>query len=186
MTRRDPATLGNGPTRRPRRLVPTCPRPDCDGELVKKRDGDYVVTRCISCGHDATYRYAPEHQLETKEPQLTRGLEMYCDLRRRSYTHGAIRGRTGWSHHYLNLLLEEASRRGMKGSNEDRDEAFREWLLEMHDSGMNLTEIYRLSGRSNLETRTELTEALEAARYIELERWTAARENYADADFDCS
>ena len=71
----------------------------------------------------------------------------------------------------------------MKGSNQNADEAFHEWLLEMHHSGMNENEICRLSGRSDSETRTELTEVLEAAQYAELERWTAARENYADADY---
>ena len=185
MTRRDPATLRNGPIRRPRRLVTRCPRPDCDGELVKKRNGDHVVTTCSTCGHDVKDRYAPRPtpQLDTEEPQLTRGLEKYCDLRRRGFTHEAIRGRTGWPEYYPDRMLEEAIRREMPGSNENADEAFHEWLLEMHDSGMNVTEICRLSGRSDSETRTALGEILEAAHYAELERWTATRENYADADY---
>ncbi len=185
MIRRDPATLGNGPIRRPRRLVTRCPRPDCDGELVTKRDGDHVVTTCSTCGHDVKDRCAPrpKPKLDTEEPQLTRGLEKYCDLRRRGYTHEAIRSRTGWSEHYPDLLLEEASRRGMKGSNENAVDAFHEWLLEMHDAGTDENEICRLSGRSDSETRTALRELLEAAHYAELERWTATRENYADADY---
>ena len=77
MTRRDAATLGNGPIRRPRRLVPRCRRPDCDGQLVTKRDGDHVVTTCSNCGHDAKDRHAPKPKLDTEEPQLTRGLEKY-------------------------------------------------------------------------------------------------------------
>ena len=184
MTRRDPATLGNGPTRRPRRLVPRCRRPDCDGELVTKRDGDRVATTCSTCGRDVKDRYAPRPtpKLDTEEPQLTRGLEKYCALRHRGYTHEAIRSRTGWSEHYPDLLLEEAIRRDMPGSNENADEAFYEWLLEMHDSGGDATEICRLSGRSDSETRTALGEVLEAAQYAELEHWTATRENYADAD----
>lgn len=186
MTRRDPATLGNGPIRRPRRLMPRCPRPDCDGELVTKRDGYHVATTCSTCGLDAKDRYAlrPKPKLETAEPYLTNGLEMYCDLRRRGYTHEAIRRRTGWPEYYPDLLLEEAIRRGMKGSNENATEAFQEWLLEMRDSGVDMAEICRLSGRSDSETRTELRELLEAAHYAELERWTATRENYADSDFD--
>lgn len=98
MIRRDPATLGNGPIRRPRRLAPTCRRPDCGGELVTNRDGGHVATTCSTCGHDAKDRYAPrpKPKLDTEEPYLTKGLEMYCDLRRRGYTHKAIRSRTGW------------------------------------------------------------------------------------------
>ncbi len=185
MIRRDPATPGDGPVRRPRRLVTRCPRPECDGELVKKRDGDHVVATFSTCGHDVKDRYAPQPKpkLDTEEPQLTRGLEKYCDLRRRGYTHEAIRSRTGRTEYYLDLLLEEASRRSMKGSNENADEVFYEWLLEMHDAGMDVTEICRLSGRSDSETRMALTELLEAALYAELERWTATRENYADADY---
>ncbi len=175
----------NGPIRRPRRLVPKCRRPNCDRELVTKRDGDHVVTTCSNCGHDAKDRHAPraKPKLDTEEPQLTRGLEKYCDLRRRGYTHEVIRRRTGWPEYYSDLLLEEASRRGMKGSNENADEAFHEWLLEMHYSGVDTTEICRLSGRSDSETRVALTELLEAAHYAELERWTAIQENYADADY---
>ncbi len=187
MTRRDQATLDNSPIRRPRRLVPKCRRPDCVGELVTNRHGYHVATTCSTCGRDAKDRYVPKPklELETAEPYLTKGLEMYCDLRRRGYTHEAIRRRTGWPEHYPDLLLEEAIRSEMRGSNENADEAFHEWLLDMHDSGMNATEICRLSGRSDSETRTELTEALDAPHYVELERWTAARENYADSGFDC-
>ena len=182
MIRRDPATLGNGPIRRPRRLVTRCPRLDCDGELVTKRDGDHMTTTCSTCGHVAKDRYLPKPKL-AEEPQLTRELQKYCDLRRRGHTHEAIRSRTGWPEHYPDLLLEEANCRGMKGSSENADEAFHEWLLEMHDAGTNMTEICRLSGRSDSETRMALRELLEAAQYAELERWTARRENYADADY---
>ena len=183
MTRRDPATLGNGPIRRPRRLVPACPRPDCGGELITHRGGDHVATMCFTCGHDAKDRYAPRPKLDTEEPYLTKGLEKYCDLRRRGFTHEAIRSRTGWPEHYPDLMLEETNRREMPGFNGNADEACHEWPLEMHYSGMNATEICRLSGRSDSETRAALGEVLEAAQYAELERWTATRENYADADY---
>ena len=144
-----------------------------------------MATTCSTCGHDAKDRYAPrpKPKLETEEPYLTKGLEMYCDLRRRGYTHEAIRGRTGWPEHYPDLLLEEAIRREMLGSNQNADEAFHEWLLEMHYSGVDMAEICRLSARSDSETRTELTEALEVAHYVEIERWTATLENYADAGY---
>ena len=182
MTRRDPAPRSNGPIRRPRRKAPSYPRPHCGEELVTKRDGDYVATTCIVCSRVMARRYSPKPKLGTEEPQLTKGLEMYCDLRRRGHTDEAILSRTGWPRHYPDLLLEEANRREMPGSAENADEAFHEWLLEMHDAGMNMTEICRLSGRSGPRTRMALSELLEAAHYAELECWTATRENYADAD----
>ena len=72
----------------------------------------------------------------------------------------------------------------MKGTDENADAAFREWLLEMHDSGIGMRHICRLSGRSESETRQQLTETLEIVDYAELERWTTLQENCAEAEAD--
>ena len=96
------------------------------------------------------------------EPQLTKELEKYCDLRRRGFSHNGIRNRTGWPSHYPDLFLEEAGRRGMPGSNENANEAFREWLLESFDSAMDITAICRLSAQPEHKTRKKLKEALDA------------------------
>ena len=127
--------------------MPKCPRPNCSGDLVMKHDGDYITITCIACGRDTTDRYAPRRlayelrmtpqpseprpdlKLAIKEPQLTKQLERFCDMRRRGHPDGAIRNPFGGPSHYPDLLLEEAIRRGMKGTNENPDDAFREWLL---------------------------------------------------------
>ena len=126
----------------------------------------------------------PNPTLHTEEPQLTRYLKRYCDLRRRGYSTGAIRNRTGWPAHYPDLLLEEAMRRGMKGADANPRHAYRQWLLEMHDSGMDEVEIYRLSSLSEIETHEELTEILKTAQHAELDCWTTLQENCAEASAD--
>ena len=55
----------------------------------------------------------------------------------------------------------------MKGNNENPDDAFREWLLETHDSGMATDDICHLSGRLDFETRMVLRKALEGAYYAD-------------------
>ena len=102
-------------------------------------------------------------------------------MRRRGYGIGAIRNRTGWPEYYPDLLLEEAMRRGMKGADANPRHAYRQWLLEMHDSG-DVVEIYRLSSHSETDTHEELTEAVETAQYAELECWTTLQENCAEAE----
>ena len=209
-----PATTSDHGSRTPRMPLPTCPRPHCHGNMITRRDGDYVTTSCLACSRpnaDAyrprplryeirlplrreeifalagRTRHHPNHTLNTEEPQLTLDLKKYCDLRRRGYSVGAIRNRTQWPAHYPDLLLEEAMRRGMKGADANPRHAYRQWLLEMHDSGMDAVEIYRLSSHSEIETHEELTAILKTAHYAELECWTTLRENCAEAtaDADC-
>lgn len=74
--------------------------------------------------------------------------------------------------------------RGMKGADANPRHAYRQWLIEMHDSGMDVVNIYRISGRSPTETHKELKEAAETAQYAELERCTTLQENCAEADAD--
>ena len=59
-----------------------------------------------------------------------------------------------------------------------------EWLLDMHDSRIGMRHICRPSGRSESETRQQLTEALQVVHYAELERWTTVQENCAEAESD--
>ena len=58
----------------------------------------------------------------------------------------------------------------MKGTNENPDVAFHEWLLEMHDAGIEIAEISRLSGCSDAKTKKELDKAQEIVNDAELER----------------
>ena len=55
-------------------------------------------------------------KLHIPEPELTGMLQKYCDMRRRDFTQTAIRTNAQWPRRYLNLLLEEATRRDMPGS----------------------------------------------------------------------
>ena len=160
--------------------------------MIMRRDGDYVTVSCLACSRPGADVYRPlplryeirlplrreeilalagrtrphpNPTLDTEEPQLTNDLKKYCDMRRRGYSIGAIRNRTGWPEHYPNLLLEEAMRRGMKGADANPRHAYRQWLLEMHDSGMDVVNIYRRSSHSEIETHKELTEILKTAQH---------------------
>ena len=185
-------------SRKQRWLMLTC----LHDSQTAKYDGDDIIISCLTCGRIEPIIYAhitPHDEIETspafkakaaelaKEPRLTQELERYCDLRRRGHDDQEIGKITVWSakinacpEQYCNLLLEEAIRRGMKGTDDNRDVDFREWLLEMHNLGIGIRHICRLSGRSQTETR----EALEIAQYAELECWTTLQENYAEAAAD--
>ncbi len=81
--------------------------------------------------------------LDMPEPALTKMLEQYCDLRRRGFTQQAIQTKAGWPRHYPKLLLEEATRREMPGSEGSQAQAVTEWLLQMYDAGTELRNIQR-------------------------------------------
>ena len=208
-----PAPTSDHGCHTPRRPIPTCPRPHCHGNMITRRDGDYVTVSCLACSRPGVHlyrprplryeirlplrrgeilalagrtRHHPNPTLDTEEPQLTLDLKKYCDLRRRGYSVAAIRTRTGWPVQYIDLLLDEATRRDMKGADANPRHAYRQWLLEMHDSGMDAVEIYRLSSLSEIDTHEELTEILKTARCAELEYWTTLQENCAEdaADAD--
>ena len=55
-------------------------------------------------------------KLDAQEPALTKMLEQYCDLRRRGFGQQAIQTKASWPRHYPSLLLKEAQRREMPGS----------------------------------------------------------------------
>ena len=185
-----PAPTSEHGSRTPRRPLPRCPRPHCHGNMIMRRDGDYVTVSCLACSRPGVHLYRPRPlryeirlplrreeilapagakrphpnpTLDTEEPQLTNDLKKYCDLRRRGYSVGAIRNRTGWPEYYPDLLLEEAMRRGMKGADENAKEAFKEWLLEMFDSATDPAAICHMSTQPEHETKKNLKEALDAA-----------------------
>ncbi len=162
-------TPSRPPWKRPRRCISPC-----RGFHTEERNGDYVTISCSSCGTITKDQHQPRTQLDeineqralevwplVEEPELTLELEKYCDLRRRGHDDEGIWHRTGWPEYYRNLLLEEAMRRGMKGADENRDVAFREWLLERYKLGIGLRHICRLSGRSQTETHEALLVAIE-------------------------
>ena len=100
--------------------------------------------------------------LDMPEPELAEMLHQYCDLRRRGFDQAAIKTKSGWTKNHQNLLLEEAQRREMPGSQKSQEQAVTEWLLEMFDAGAELSVIQRASALSNLQTKNRLQAALDA------------------------
>ena len=90
-------------------------------------------------------------------------LHQYCDLRRRGFTQQAIQTKASWTRNHQKLLLEEAQRREMPGSQKSQEQAVTEWLLAMFDAGAELRVIQRTSALSNLQTKKRLETALDAA-----------------------
>ena len=101
--------------------------------------------------------------LDMPEPELTAMLEKYCDLRRRGFTQQAIKTKSSWPRHYPSLLLKEAQRREMPGSEGSQEQAVTEWLLAMYDAGTELNVIQRMSALTGLQTNKRLKAALDAA-----------------------
>ena len=102
-------------------------------------------------------------KLDVQETELTKMLEQYCDLRRRGFGQQAIQTKAGWPRHYPSLLLEEATRRAMPGSQGSQEQAVTEWLLVMHDAGAELRVIQRTSAYTGQQTQKKLQTALDNA-----------------------
>ena len=111
----------------------------------------------------ANSRRKPKLKLDMPEPALTAMLEKYCDLRRRGFGQQAIQTKASWPRHYPSLLLKEAQRRKMPGSQESQAQAVTEWLLAMFDAGTELRVIQRMSAFTGLQTNKQLQAALDAA-----------------------
>ncbi len=116
------------------------------------RDPKPAISRCKS-----------RPKLDVQEPALAKILEQYCDLRRRGFGQAAIKTKSGWTKSHQKLLLEEAQRRAMPGSQKSQELAVTEWLLAMYDAGTELRVIQRASALSNLQTKNRLQTALDAA-----------------------
>ena len=101
--------------------------------------------------------------LDMPEPELAEMLHQYCDLRRRGFDQAAIKTKSSWTKSHQKLLLEEAQRRDMPGSQKSQEQAMTEWLLAMYDAGTELRVIQRASALSNLQTKNRLQTALDAA-----------------------
>ena len=111
----------------------------------------------------AISRRKSKPKLDIQETELTGMLEQYCDLRRRGFTQAAIQTRANWTRHHQNLLLEEAQRREIPGSQGSQELAVTEWLLAMYDVGAELRVIQRMSAFSDLQTKKRLETALDNA-----------------------
>ena len=77
--------------------------------------------------------------LDMPEPELAEMLHQYCDLRRRGFDQQAIKTKSSWAKNHQNLLLKEAQRRDMPGSQASQAQAVTEWLLAMYDAGTELS-----------------------------------------------
>ena len=111
----------------------------------------------------ANSRRRPTPKLDVPEPALTAMLEKYCDLRRRGFGQKAIQTKAKWPRHYPSLLLKEAQRRKMPGSQGSQAQAVTEWLLAMFDAGTELRVIQRMSAFTDEQTNKQLKAALDAA-----------------------
>ena len=111
----------------------------------------------------ANSRRKSKPKLDVQEPALTKMLEQYCDLRRRGFTQQAIKTKASWPRHYPSLLLKEAQRRNMPGSEGSQAQAVTEWLLAMFDAGTELNVIQRTSAYTGQQTQKKLQTALDNA-----------------------
>ena len=111
----------------------------------------------------ATSRRKSKSKLDIQEPEFTEMLEQYCDLRRRGFDQKAIQTKASWPKNHRNLLLEEAQRRDMTGSQGSQEQAVTEWLLAMYDAGTELGTIQRMSAFTGLQIKNRLQAALDAA-----------------------
>ena len=91
----------------------------------------------------ANRRRKSKLNLDMPETELTGMLHQYCDLRRRGFTQQAIQTKASWTRNHQKLLLEEAQRREMPGSQKSQEQAVTEWLLAMFDAGAELRVIQR-------------------------------------------
>ena len=111
----------------------------------------------------ANGRRKSKPELDMPEPELAEMLHQYCDLRRRGFDQKAIQTKASLPKSHQKLLLKEAQRRAMPGSQKSQAQAVTEWLLAMYDAGTELRVIQRTSALSNLQTKKQLEAALDAA-----------------------
>ena len=90
-------------------------------------------------------------------------LEQYCDLRRRGFSQTEIQTRLELKRHQPSLLLAEAAKRGMPGSQENQSDAVAEWLLSCFDAGIEICAMRRMSALTERGTKQRLKRALDTA-----------------------
>ena len=101
--------------------------------------------------------------LDVPEEELAQMLKTCCELRRRGFTQRETLAKTNWPRHYHRLLLEEAARRGMPGSEEEQEQALTNWLLSALDAGAEMSAIRRTVGIPGRSVRSKLKKALDRA-----------------------
>ncbi len=90
-------------------------------------------------------------------------LEQFCDPRRRSFSQTEIQTSLQLKRHGPSLLLVEAARRGMPGSQENQSDAVAEWLLSCFDAGIEISAIRRMSAITERGIKQRLKRALDPA-----------------------
>ena len=93
------------------------------------------------CPETADSRRKAKPSLDVPEPELTAMLEQCCDLRRRGFSQNEIQGKLQLTRQQTRLLLAEAARREMPGSQENQSDAVAEWLLSCFDAGIEISAI---------------------------------------------
>ena len=97
--------------------------------------------------------------LDAPEPEYHALLGQYCDLRRRGFSQTKLQ----LKRHQPSLLLAEATRRGMSGSQENRSNAVAEWLRACFDAGIGISAIRRMSALTERGIKQRLKRARDAA-----------------------
>lgn len=101
--------------------------------------------------------------LDAPEPDFTAMLEQYCDLRHRGFSQTEIQSKLQLKRHQPSLLLAEAARRGMPGSQDNQSDAVAEWLLSCFDAGIEVSAIRRMSALTERGIKQRLKRALDTA-----------------------
>ena len=110
---------------------------------------------------DGSRRAQPS--LDAPGPEFTAMLEQYCDLRRRGFSQTEIQTKLQLKRHQPSLLLAEAAKRGMPGSEDNQSEAVAEWLLSCFDAGIEVSAIRRMSALTERGIKQRLKRALDTA-----------------------
>ena len=95
--------------------------------------------------------------LDAPEPDFAAMLEQFCNLRRRVFSQTEIQTKLQLKRHQPSLLLAEAARRRMTGSQENQSDAVAEWPLTMFAA------IWRMSTLTERGIKQRLKRALDAA-----------------------
>ncbi len=101
--------------------------------------------------------------LDVPGPDFTAMLEQYCDLRRRGFSQTEIQINLQLKRHQPSLLLAEAAKRGMPGSQDNQSDAVAEWLLSCFDAGIEISAIRRMSALTERGIKQRLKRALDTA-----------------------